>query len=206
MAAERGDKTPKNDVSASADGAKKEGSAIVPGSDPVPREVADAMRAEQNSQVNVNVLLVTVVEKSQSVDETLRATEQVMKFAREFENQRLEIFKARAEAIIDVKRRDPDEIEKRRNNRTRRHLKYGLTVCGMGALAGGVAIALAGGSFVAAALLFVVGGSILPMLGPLASGESVSSNDVVRIVNAVSNLLPSAPTTEPEDSKKKGRK
>lgn len=170
--------------------------------DVISPEVAEVMKAEQNAQVNINVLLVQVTNQAGTSQEKVEAAKEAFELAQKFETARLENFKARSDALIDVKNRDPDEVEKRANNRTRRHLKYGLAVTGLLGIGGGLAVALTGGAIVPCGLLLSFGGLTAAMMGPLASGESVSSNDVVRIVSSLRNLGSGPPTNHPEDAQK----
>ena len=61
------------------------------------------------------------------IDHTLKMivsnSKKILEVAQKYEDAKVENFKRMADAIIDVKIRDPDELEKRRNNRMRRCLK-----------------------------------------------------------------------------------
>ena len=151
-------------------------------------EILEAVRQEGN-QVNINILLQRVSEHEDNPDKMLEQTEKVLALAQKFEDHRLNSFQKRADAIIDVKTRDPDEIEKRNNNRARRCLKF---VVAAGALGGfiGAGLCVVFSSSIVLAGMFATGGALsLAMLGPMATGESVSSNDVVRIVSAIRGAL-----------------
>jgi hypothetical protein len=137
----------------------------------------------------VNVLLVQLVQKAQDPNAIVQSSEKLLGLAEKFELQRVENFLRMANAIIDVKTRDPDELEKRRNNQVRRYLKGVVGACAVGCLGGGILSASLGGSIVTVALLVAAGSIALAMTGPLAAGESMSSNDVVRIVSAMRWLL-----------------
>lgn len=180
---------------------------LPPGGQPdiITPEVAEVLRQESVQQVNINVLLVRISEKTNTSDEVIAGAERVFELARKFEHQRVEDFKARADAIIDVKTRDPDEVEKRANNRTRRHLKYVLGGCSLGGLGGGIATVALGGPILVSGLLLLVGAMGVAMMGPLASGESVSSNDVVRILGAARSLIPGLASGEQNRSKRRQR-
>lgn len=200
-----------DDPGSSGESSNKSSQLTKTASEIVASEVAaEVIRSEQGSQVNINVLLVQLTQRATTSEETLASAERAFELARKFEHQRLEDFKARTDAVIEIKNKDPDEVEKRANNRTRRHLKYGLASCALGGLSGGLALALAGGSIVPCGLLLGVGAMSVALLGPLASGESVSSNDVVRIVQSLRSLFPSQsppqspqPPVEPFRRKKK---
>jgi uncharacterized membrane protein len=151
-------------------------------------EILEAIRQE-GAHVDVNVLLVQLIQKSKDTDNIVEVSERMLAAAQKFEDQRVENFMRMADAIIDVKNRDPDEQEKRRNNRMRRGLKVVVGTCAVGCLGGGISCVLYGGSMVVTALLVAVGAIALAMSGPLASGESMSSNDVVRIVSAMKGML-----------------
>jgi hypothetical protein len=173
-------------------------------------EILETLRQE-GKHVDVNVLLVQLIQKSKDTDNVVEISERMLAVAQRFEDQRVENFMRMANAIIDVKQRDPDEQEKRRNNRMRRGLKVVVGACAIGCLGGGIACVLYGGSMVVTSLLVAVGAIALAMSGPLASGESMSSNDVVRIVSAMKGMLPDRGEVEEDEgtgqsSSPKGRK
>jgi len=147
-------------------------------------ELIEAIRSE-GGHVDVNVLLVQVVNKSADPADMVVHSEKMLTIAEKYEAQRVENFKRMANAIIDVKQRDPDEIEKRRNNRMRRCLKGVIGGYAVVGLLGGAATVAFGGSLGVAVTFLSTSGLALALLGPLATGESVSSNDIVRIVTAM---------------------
>jgi len=158
-------------------------------------ELIEALRQE-GSHVDVNVLLVNIVNKTSDPGATIANAEKMLGLAQRYEEARVENFKRMADAIIDVKNRDPDELEKRRNNRMRRCLKGIVGGCAVMGLLGGIAGILAGGNIVVVGALLTGGCIALGMAGPLATGESMSSNDVVRIVNAMRVMLPRRANSE----------
>jgi hypothetical protein len=168
-------------------------------------EVLEAVRSEGTSQVNINILLQQVSEREPDPDRALEQTARIMVLTRQFEEHRLQAFKERANAIIDVKTRDPDEVEKRRNNRVRRCLKFILGAMVPILFGGAIACVLWGGSVLVAGMLSVGGAVSLAMLGPLATGESVSSTDVVRIVNAIRGMIPESAPKETQPQGRKGK-
>jgi len=171
--------------------------------DALNHEIAAGVRSAQSAQVNVNILMVNLVQKSKSPAETMEMYERMLEVTKKFEHQRVEDFKARSAAIIDAKLKDPDEIDKRESNRTRRHLKYLLGVCALLGLVGGAGLAIAGGSIVGIGLLLSIGGVSAAMIGPLASGESVSSNDVVRIISTMGESLKAVTESDKTQAKKR---
>lgn len=150
--------------------------------------VAEALRQE-GSQVDFNVLLVQLVNKTEDPNAIVLNSEKMLAITQRYEETRVENFRRMANAIIDVKNRDPDELEKRRNNRMRRCLKGIVGGCSLVGLGGGIAGILAGGNVIAIGALLTAGCIALAMAGPLATGESMSSSDVVRIVGAM-RLVP----------------
>ena len=115
--------------------------------------------------------------------------ESMIELSRQYEEHRLDAFRARTQALIDAKERDPDEIEKRLNNRTRRWLKGVIGTCAIFGIAGTLASVAIGSGIVVTGLLAAVGVATIVMSGPLASGESISSGDVVRMVRAIGNVI-----------------
>jgi hypothetical protein len=167
-------------------------------------EIAEALRQE-GSHVDVNVLLVQLISKTKDPDAIVLNSEKMLAVAQSYEEARVENFRRMADAIIDVKNRDPDELEKRRNNRMRRCLKGIVGGCSLVGLGGGIAGILAGGNIVVVGALLTAGCIALAMSGPLATGESMSSNDVVRIVSAMRMMLPERRGDE-DDEKESGSK
>ena len=172
----------------------------------VPDEILEVLQGS-TSGIDVNVLLVTIVQKAPP-DQFAEEARQILALTQEYEKFRLDNFKARADAVIDVKTRDPDDIEKRANNQARRALKYAIAVIGLAGSAGAVAgVALESGIVIVGLMLSIaiISLATLPLL---ASGESISANDVVRIVRAVGRIAPPwamARTEEPkEDAKTEG--
>lgn len=168
----------------------------------LPKELVDLFQRE-GERIDVNVLLVNIVQKTDSTDKFLEEAEKLLGIAKRFEEERLSNFQRTADAVIDVKNRDPDEIEKRANNKIRRVLKIILaSTSAAGAVGSGIGI-WSGSSLVITGMLVALTGVCVSMLGPLASGESISSNDIVRIIHAVRQALPriSFADSPREDSK-----
>jgi hypothetical protein len=162
--------------------AKSTGDLIVP-------ELLQAVKQE-GAHVDVNFLLVQVIQKTPDPGEMVERTKEMMALAQNYEQQRVENFRTMADAIIDVKQRDPDEQEKRRNNRMRRCLKGVVGGCAVTCLGGGILGVATSANIVLTALLVAAGAIALAMSGPLAAGESISPNDVVRIVGALRWMKP----------------
>lgn len=170
----------------------------------IPSEIIQATRG----RLDPNVILIQVTQRVEPA-EMVEAARQVFGLIEEYDQRDLELFRARTNALIDARIRDPDEIDKRKNNATRRSLKGALVGLSTVSLGGGIAVALVGGPIVVAALLLAAGGLGIAMIGPLASGESVTSNDVVRVITAMQRKLPSDPQqqeTEPKQSPRQKRK
>lgn len=85
-------------------------------------QVVEALRKE-GAPVDVNFLLVQVVQKTQSPTEAVENSRQMLELVRELEHERVKNFTNMANAVIDAKLRDPDEVEKRRNNKAAVTLK-----------------------------------------------------------------------------------
>lgn len=164
-------------------------------------QLVDAFRKE-GAPVDINVLLVQVIQKTHDPEEAVEKSRQIMTMVKDIEKQRVENFSNMAQAVIEVKLRDPDEIEKRRNNKMRRILKGLVGVCAIGGLGGGIAGVAMGASLIVTSLLVAAGALALAMSGPLAAGESISSNDVVRILNSLRWMRP---TEDEEDDEQEQR-
>ena len=152
-------------------------------------EIAEAVKGETSGQININILLQQVTEKEESPDRALEHADALIKLSERYEEHRLKTFQARTQAIIDAKANDPDEIEKRSNNRVRRQLKVVIAGCAITGIGGAMVSAVIGASMVVTGLMASIGVVSIAMLGPLASGESISSTDVVRMVNAIGDLF-----------------
>lgn len=152
-------------------------------------EIAEAVKGETSGQININILLQQVTEKEASPDRALGHADALIKLSERYEEHRLKTFQARTQAIIDAKANDPDEIEKRSNNRVRRQLKVVIAGCAITGIGGAMVSAVIGASMVVTGLMASIGVVSIAMLGPLASGESISSTDVVRMVNAIGDLV-----------------
>lgn len=151
-------------------------------------EIVEAVRGETGGQININILLQQVTEKEESPDRALKHADALIKLSERYEEHRLKTFQARTRAIMEAKANDPDEIEKRSNNRVRRQLKAVIAGCAVAGVVGAISSAVVGAPIVITGLLGVFGVVSVAMLGPLASGESISSNDVVRMVNAIGSI------------------
>jgi hypothetical protein len=170
---------------------------------PLPVEIIEALDAA-NTSVNVNLLLIELIQKSQA-SEFLERTDKLIEIVQKFELSRVENFRARADAIIDAKTRDPDEQDKRANNRTRRYLKYmigalapaGLVAATLGMWQGAPAL-------VVTTLLTIVAVS-LALAGRLAAGESVTTTDIVRIVREIGGFRTRNSEEPTVEQKKSGR-
>lgn len=154
----------------------------------LPVEVVKAV-TEARAPINVNVLIEHVTVNAGSPEKALANVAQALELAKKWEDHNLNVFKERAQAVISIKERDPDEIDKRRNNRIRRMLKCVLAGAGVVSMVGMLGTVLAAGPLMAALLSGLIGAVCLAMLAPLASGESVSSTDVVRVITAFTQSL-----------------
>ena len=152
-------------------------------------EIAEAVKREAGGQININILLQQVTEKEKNPDRALEHADALIRLSERYEDHRIKTFQARTQAIIDAKANDPDEIEKRSNNRVRRQLKTVIAGCAITGIGGAIVSAVIGASMVVTGLMASVGVVSIAMLGPLASGESISSTDVVRMVNAIGDLV-----------------
>lgn len=168
---------------------KPEEQALAKASAHVVPELLEAIQREEG-RIDVNVILVQLVQKSENPEAFVEKAERVLAVTQRFEEQRVENFKRMAHAVIEAKTADPDEVDKRRNNRARRALK--LTVAGVMVVSvvGAVTNAAAAGGIVLTGLFVIIGALALAMAGPLATGESMSPMDVVRIVKAFTEVLP----------------
>jgi len=174
-------------------------------SDVLTPEVVEVIRQEK-SQIDVNILLVQIVNKSEDPNEIIEKSKQILELTQQYEEQRLKSFKERADAIIDIRTRDPDEIEKRKNNSVRRTLKL---VLGASIIIGGTGTVVAlirEANILLAGILAVITGLGIAVSAPLAAGESVSSNDVVRIFGAVKGLFGVPSQQVPPTKSQKGKR
>ena len=169
-------------------------------------EIAEAVKREAGGQININILLQQVTEKEESPDRALEHADAWIRLAERYEDHRIKTFQARTQAIIDAKANDPDEIEKRSNNRVRRQLKVVIAGCAITGIGGAIVSAVIGASMVVTGLMASVGVVSLAMLGPLASGESISSTDVVRMVNAIGDLVGKAGRSGNDPARKSNSK
>lgn len=165
-------------------------------------EVVEAAK-QLGGQIQINILLQQVAAKSLNTEELVKQSKALIELAEQDAQARLRVFKDTAAAVIEAKRNDPDEIDKRKHNGLRRGLKMVLAAATLISLGGGIAVVIAGGSVVLAGLLLVIGAVGLAMLGPLASGESMSPSDVVQLVNAVKGLIPGTGRSQQASEKKK---
>jgi hypothetical protein len=165
-------------------------------------QVVEALRQEKSGQINVNILIQQVSEKAQNPQEIIVETERALELAKKWQDTSLQAFRDRVAAVVEAKLTDPDEIEKRHNNKARRRLKYLIGVIALIGLAGGIGTAAAAGNIIVVTLLLLIGAVAVAMLGPLASGESVSASDIVQILQATGNLLPGK-KTEPQQAQGK---
>ena len=152
-------------------------------------EIVEVLKGSTSGQINVNILLQQVTEKEESPERALQHADALISLSERYEEHRLRTFQSRTRAIIDAKISDPDEIEKRSNNRVRRQLKIVIAGCAVTGIVGMLLSAATGGAIVVTGLLATIGVVSIAMLGPLASGESISSNDVVNMVTALGKVV-----------------
>jgi hypothetical protein len=173
--------------------------------DPITAEVVEAAKQLSVGQININILLPQIAAKANEPEEALRQTRALLELSEQDAQVRLRIFKETTAAIIDAKRNDPDEIDKRKHNRLRRGLKIVLAIATLVTLLGGIGGVVNGASVVLTGLLLVIGVVGIAMLGPLSVGESMSPNDVVQLVNAVKGLIPGTGSQHQAQQAKKRR-
>ena len=85
---------------------------------PLAPEIVEALKIEGDARINVNILIRQVAEKTKNSEEALQHVEAVVELSKKYEDHRLDTFRARTRAVTDAKGNDPDEIEKRLDNRT----------------------------------------------------------------------------------------
>ena len=169
-------------------------------------EIVEVLKGASSGQININILLEQVAANEHSPERALKHADALIGLSAMYAEQRLTAFQARTRAIIEAKASDPDEVEKRSNNRVRRHLKLAIAGCALAGILGMLLSVATGGPIVVTGLLAAIGVVSVAMLGPLASGESVSSNDVVSIVTALGRVLGAkAEDNRPDRSNRKRR-
>lgn len=165
---------------------------------------AERIAAEEKlavSAVNVNVLVEKLVVHAPA-EKRVETLKQFFDATLEFEERRLALSERAATNAINQKLRDPDEVEKRANNRARRILKYGTLGLAFLGIAGGIVLVNAGSStYIGAAVVFA-GTMGLGLSAVLASGESVSTNDLVKLANV---LVKASNTNANNGKRRKGR-
>ena len=161
-------------------------------------EIVEVLKGEGGGQININILLQHVTETAETPERLLQHADALITLSARYEDHRIEAFRARTQAIIDAKLRDPDEIEKRSNNLVRRQLKRVLAVCAISGILGALLSVAGGGPIVVTGFLAAIGVVSIAMLGPLASGESISPNDVVRMVKALGDVVSRNRTPGPD--------
>lgn len=116
----------------------------------------------------------------------------------QIEVQSLDLYERRLMILSRHRERDPDQIDKRRNNAARRILKYSLALFAVLALTSAavslvLTVWLRGAltsSLLAATILLSSCGSVaMAACASLASGESMSSSDFERLIDASSRGL-----------------
>lgn len=135
--------------------------------------------------LNANLIIINMIQRVDPEDIT-RTVEHTLQSIGNYNHNQFEEEKERAEFTLDLKKRDPDEIEKRKNNATRRALKWFIALCSGLSIVGSVGAAFAG-STVASTMLGALGVVCISSLAPLAAGESMSASDIIRIIKAVLN-------------------
>ena len=169
-------------------------------------EIVEASTDEGGAQININILLQQIAERTEDPDKVTQHFKTIIDLSKQYEEHRLEVFRARTQALIDAKKNDPDEIEKRLNNLTRRKLKGVIGACAIAGIAGALVTVIIGSGIVVTGLLGIVGVVAIAMSGPLASGESISSRDVVRMVRAVGDALGKTTPSHDDQSSQNDRK
>jgi hypothetical protein len=184
--------TPPETSASQADAAKQDEAQMVRAPAQGAALSPDLVESLRGSRVDVTRVLVEVTHKLQIANPTelLAVQDKIMKQTLEFEAGRLRLAEQGTDLAIRFRKQDPDEIEKRRNNRVRRSIKYALLLAVPGGVGGAIYCAAKGGPITTAGLLLTLVGLIVVLLGPLASGESLSATDVVRMVGAVKGLMP----------------
>lgn len=169
-------------------------------------EVVEAAKQLNTGQIQINVLLQQIIQKAPSTEEMVKQSKAMIELAEHDAQARVRVFRETAAAVIEAKNNDPDEKAKRADNKLRRCLKVVLASSMVLCLAGGIASVIGGGSVVLSGLLLVIGAVGLAMLGPLASGETLSTSDVVQLVNAVKGLVPNNRQDPQQQSQPKRRR
>lgn len=172
----------------------------------LPQELVEVLKGESSRPININILLQQVAEKENSPERAMDHARELIGLSERYEDRMLEVFQARTRAIIAAKTDDPDEIEKRLNNRVRRQLKIVLAGCAVAGMTGMLLTVATGGPIVVIGLLAAIGVVSIGMLGPLASGESISSNDVVSMVTALGRVVGRASKDEDGRTGRNNRK
>lgn len=144
---------------------------------------------EQNPDINVNLAL-TQIHNNPSPSEIITVARELSEINTNTEERRLVNMKKRFDLMVEYRTNDPDEIEKRANNKVRRWLKHTIPLGSFASIVASVGVLLANASALPVALVLACGGVVgLIASIPLASGESVSSGDLERIFSALAGSV-----------------
>ena len=152
-------------------------------------------KGSSSGSINITFALSQLAKNPESADGLISHLRQIDALNADTEKRQIENRERYLKILQDHRLRDPDEIDKRKSNDTRRFLKKTIagtaSACIFGCIGTAIAMSLSHSySLMLVALLLGTGGlALLLSVIPLASGESMSSGDVERLLASGANAI-----------------
>lgn len=149
-----------------------------------------------NNTINLNVILNQAIQYNHKPDDILTVAKGLADVNLDTMKRQIEIMDQHAQMVRRHRTEDPDEVDKRKNNQTRRILKLASTGAAFVMILAAIVCLMIDRSFpfILVPLILAGGGAVTVVsMIPLASGESVSTGDIERLIvsggNAFANVL-----------------
>ncbi len=152
-------------------------------------EIAGALIGGSTPQININLVVQQFTEKTNDPDIAVKKIDELIELKRKYDAYELETLKNRGEVIIELKTKDPDEIDKLKGSANLRGMGWMCFGIAISCFGGAIAVAVAGSYAVLMVPLAAAGIFALAIAGALASGETVRSRDAAHILQALGSLV-----------------
>lgn len=168
-----------------------------------PVDVLPSVGPSREQVVDANPIIESITRQAIDPEHLLELTEKALALVQKNEAERLKNYATYVQTVIAAKQSDPDEVDKRENNKFRRGQKALVATSGAFAIIGAVVCAALASSYVLTSALMVIGLLLLVITAITSSGSEISTGDVVRLMNATRRMLQAEVPSPPVSTRRK---
>ncbi|NVJ05236.1 hypothetical protein HUW63_08295 [Myxococcus sp. AM001] len=166
-------------------------------------DVLPSLGPSREQVVDANPIIESFTRQAIDPEHLLDLTEKALAMVQKNEAERLKNYATYVQTVIAAKQNDPDEVDKRDNNKFRRGQKALVGTCGAFTLIGAIVCAALSAPFVLTSALMAIGLLLLVITTITSSGAELSTGDVVKLMNATRRMLQAEVPSPPGSTRRK---